>query len=70
MAHEIQLGSMQTFVATVTGFVLSKIFLFLNVDRLSDVASIFTILAGAATLFINWPRIKQRVIEIIQKYKR
>jgi hypothetical protein len=42
--------------------------LFLAHVGIGDVAYGFGIMSGAASIFINWPKIKRRTLEIKDKY--
>lgn len=53
---------------TLLGYVLTKIFI--SMPALSDITGVLTILVGSTTLFINWPKIKERAKDIINKLKR
>ena len=55
-----------TFI-TAFGAIFGKIFLWAGAADLSFVSNVVAIVVGLVTLFINWPRIRQRVTEVKNK---
>lgn len=52
-------GNVLSIVSVVFAFILAHI-------GLNGIASMVAILSGCASLFINWPKIKQRVKDFIK----
>ena len=44
--------------------------IFTRVPQLSEMAGVVTIMVGITTLFINYPKILERINSIKQKFKR
>lgn len=55
-------------VITVAFVIIGKIFTAINVTTLASLSHVVAIVVGLATLFINWPKIKDRLIDITKKY--
>jgi hypothetical protein len=48
---------------------VSFLFFILSIVGLGTMATVISILAGSASLFINWPSVKARVIQITKRFK-
>ena len=55
-------------LGTISGWIISK--LFITIPEISNLAGSMSILTGLVMLFVQWPNIKKRVREIINKLKR
>lgn len=52
-------GTIAGFYITISAWLIAKI-----IVPLQDMASFVAILVGISTLFINWPKIKARAIQV------
>lgn len=55
-------------VLTIGFVIIGKIFTAINVTTLASISHVVAITVGLATLFINWPKIKDRIIELHKKF--
>ncbi len=68
MAQEY--GSSSSLYLGVVCLAISKIFLWFHIETVSDLAAILAIVGFGLNVFINWPRIKDRIFDIYKKLKQ